>query len=188
MKCLFRIAKNRKQVRCPSIGRWFNICCYTSTVAVVHLYVVSFVTPWTVARQAPLSLEFTRQEYWSGFPFPSPGDHPDIGIKPSSPALQVDYSPLCPQGSPYPYYSAITQNELLVDAQQFRWTFREFCGAEKELNHKMLHFVQFHLYNTSEVTKFWKSTRDWLSGLSDAHKRITLGILVTELFLSWFLW
>ena len=49
-----------------------------------------FVTPWTVARQAPLSVEFPRQEYWSGLPFPSSGDLPDPGIKPRSPALQVD--------------------------------------------------------------------------------------------------
>ena len=47
----------------------------------------SFATPWTVACQAPLSMGFPRQEYWSGFPFPSPGDIPDPGIKPVSPAL-----------------------------------------------------------------------------------------------------
>ena len=46
-----------------------------------------FVTPWTVARQAPLSMEFSRQEYWSGLPFPSPGDLPNPGLKPGSPAL-----------------------------------------------------------------------------------------------------
>ena len=45
-------------------------------------------TPWTVARQAPLSVGFSRQEYWSGLPFPSPGDLPDPGIKSESPALQ----------------------------------------------------------------------------------------------------
>ena len=49
-----------------------------------------FVTPWTVAHQAPPSMEFSRQEYWSGLPFPSPGDLPDPGIEPGSPALQVD--------------------------------------------------------------------------------------------------
>ena len=49
-----------------------------------------FVTPWTVARQAPLSVEFSRQEYWSGFPCPPPGDLPDSGIKPEAPALQAD--------------------------------------------------------------------------------------------------
>ena len=49
-----------------------------------------FATPWTVARQAPLSMGFSRQEYWSGLPFPSPGDLPNPGIKPGSPALQAD--------------------------------------------------------------------------------------------------
>ena len=44
-------------------------------------------TPWTVAHQAPPSMVFSRQEYWSGLPFPSPGDLPDPGIKPRSPAL-----------------------------------------------------------------------------------------------------
>ena len=61
----------------------------------------SFATPWTVACQAPLSRGFSRQEYWSGLPFPSPGDLPDLGIKPTSPALQVDSLPLSHQGS-YP--------------------------------------------------------------------------------------
>ena len=48
----------------------------------------TLVTPWTVACQAPLSMGFSRQEYWSGLPFPSPGDLPDLGIKPRSSALQ----------------------------------------------------------------------------------------------------
>ena len=47
----------------------------------------SFVTPWTVAQQAPLSMGFPRQEYWSELPFPSPGDLPDTVIEPTSPAL-----------------------------------------------------------------------------------------------------
>ena len=46
-----------------------------------------FVTLWTVAYQAPLSVGFSRQQYWSGLPFPSPGDLPNPGIKPESPAL-----------------------------------------------------------------------------------------------------
>ena len=48
------------------------------------------VTPWTVAHQTPLSMGFPRQEYWSGFPFPSPGDLPDPGIETGSPAFQAD--------------------------------------------------------------------------------------------------
>ena len=49
-----------------------------------------FATPWTVAYQAPLSMGFSRQEHWSGLPFPSPGDLPDPGIKLGSPAFQID--------------------------------------------------------------------------------------------------
>ena len=50
-----------------------------------------FVTPWTVVRQAPLSMESSRQEYWSGVPFPSPGELSDPGIEPRPPALQADF-------------------------------------------------------------------------------------------------
>ena len=49
-----------------------------------------FATPWTVAHQAPPSMEFSRQQYWSGLPFPSPGYLPDPGIEPRSPTLQAD--------------------------------------------------------------------------------------------------
>ena len=61
-----------------------------------------FVTQWTVACQAPLSMGFSRQEYWSGLPFSSPGDLPDPGkIEPASPALQADASPSEPPGKPF---------------------------------------------------------------------------------------
>jgi len=48
------------------------------------------VTPWIIAPQAPLSMDFSRPEYWSGYLFPSPGDLPNPGIKPTSPTLQAD--------------------------------------------------------------------------------------------------
>ena len=54
-------------------------------------------TPWTVAHQAPPSVGFSRQEYWSGLPFPSPGDLPNPGIEPRSPALQPDTLPCMKQ-------------------------------------------------------------------------------------------
>ena len=73
--------------------------------AFVYIYIVNllsrvrlFVIPWTVAYQAPLSMEFSRQEYWSGLPFPSPEDLPDPGIKPRSPTLQADTLPSEPPG------------------------------------------------------------------------------------------
>ena len=49
-----------------------------------------FATPWTITYQTPLFMGFSKQEYWNGFPFPSPGDFPDPGLKPRSPALQAD--------------------------------------------------------------------------------------------------
>ena len=58
------------------------------------------MTPWTVAHQAPLSMEFSRQEYWSGLPFLFLGDLPDPGIKAWSSALQADFSLSEPQGKP----------------------------------------------------------------------------------------
>ena len=57
-----------------------------------------FATLWTVAHQAPPSVGFSRQEYWSGLPFPSPGDLPNPGIEPRSPALQADTLPSEPPG------------------------------------------------------------------------------------------
>ena len=59
-----------------------------------------FATPWTVAYQAPLSTGFSRQECWSGLPFPSPGDLPDPGNEPGSPALQADALPSELPGKP----------------------------------------------------------------------------------------
>ena len=67
-------------------------------------HVQLFATPWTVAYKAPLSMEFSRKEYWSGLPFPSPGDLPDPGIEPRSPALQVDALPSEPPGKSQKYF------------------------------------------------------------------------------------
>ena len=58
-------------------------------------------TLWTIAHQASLSMEFSRQEYWSGLQFPSPGDLPNPGIEPSFLALQADSLPIEPLGKPF---------------------------------------------------------------------------------------
>ena len=57
-----------------------------------------FATPWTLAYQTPQSMEFSRQEYWSGLPFLSPGDFPNPGIEPRAPTLQADALPSEPPG------------------------------------------------------------------------------------------
>ena len=69
----------RREAWCGLLQPWQNHSC-------VRL----FATPWTVAHQAPPSMGFSRQEYWRGLPLPSPGDLPDPGIEPRSPALEAD--------------------------------------------------------------------------------------------------
>ena len=60
----------------------------------------TFVTPWTVACQAPLSMGFSRQEYWNGLPFPPAGDLPDPGVEPVSPTLEADFFFFKPSSEP----------------------------------------------------------------------------------------
>ena len=71
-------------------GKPIFVCTYVFSSVQSLSRVRLFVTPWTVAHQAPPSMEFSRQEYWSGLPFPSPGDLPYPGIEPGSPALEAD--------------------------------------------------------------------------------------------------
>ena len=72
----------------------------------------SFATPWSVARQVPLSIGFSRQEYWSGLPFPPPGDLPDPGIKPGSPALVGKVLPLSHQGRHLSVYTRLCTQHM----------------------------------------------------------------------------
>ena len=77
---------------------------YKCTPVIMNVLAVSCVrlsvTPWTITHKAPLSMEFSMQQYWSGLPFPSPGNLPNQGIKPGSPALKADSLPSQPPGKP----------------------------------------------------------------------------------------
>ena len=75
-------------------SKWEKLCTWKWKWSRVLLFTI----PWTIAHQAPLSMGFSRQECWSGLPFPSSGDLPGPGIKPPSPALQADASPSEPPG------------------------------------------------------------------------------------------
>ena len=91
----------------PALPADFYQLSYQGSLKILHggggLFAQScltLATPWTVACQAPLSMGFSRQEYWSGLPFPSAGDLPDPEIEQASPAWQVDSLPQSPLGSP----------------------------------------------------------------------------------------
>ena len=83
--------------------RKVNMLIWEDVRTIIYSCQDIFVTPWTVAHQAPLSMGFSRQEYWSGLPFPSPGDLPNPGIEPSSLALQADALTSEPPGKPKIY-------------------------------------------------------------------------------------
>ena len=78
--------------------KFSGLCMCAWSFSCIHLFGIL----WTVARQAPLSMGLSRQEYWSGLPFPSPGHLPDTGIKPGTPWLRVVSLPSEPPGKPHP--------------------------------------------------------------------------------------
>ena len=80
-----------------------------------------FATSWTVACQVPLSMGFSRQEYWSGLPFPSPGDFLNTGIEPSSPSLQADSLYSEPPGKPTTTYHKDTVWSKKHQGESLRW-------------------------------------------------------------------
>ena len=84
-----------------------------------------FVAPWTVTRQAPLSMGFSRQEYWTGLPFPSQGDLPDPGIELGSPTLQEILYCLSHRGIP-----------------QIEWCFKDQKVLARRLSNMLLYFFE----------------------------------------------
>ena len=87
-------------------GHWTS--CFSKVRVKSLSRVLLFATPWTAAYQAPPSMGFSRQECWSGLPFPSPGDLPDPGIEPRSPSLQADALPPSEPPGKFPKFSPIT--------------------------------------------------------------------------------
>ena len=112
--------------------RYISVCVHTQLLSCVQL----FATPQIVACQAPLSMGFSTQEYWSGLPFYSPIDLPDTGIKPRSPALQGN-SLVCPTREAHVQVQIPIQIYFLISAM--RVTFL------------MVQWLRFHLPNAGGV-------------------------------------
>ena len=95
------------------------------------------MTPWTAAYQAPLSMGFSKQEYWSGLPFPSPGDLPDSGIEPRSPALQADTLLFEPPGKPSPLNLKPLHGKHHCHGKEAcvtQWSHEPSCAGPPKLN------------------------------------------------------
>ena len=114
--------------------KYVYMCCMLSRVQF-------FATPWTVAWKASLSMEFSRQEYWSGFPFPAPGDLPDPRIAPKSPALSGGSLPLSHLGSPHSgLRDQALKLTLLCFFSMFLWNW-ETVGKWLSMSTGLFHFI-----------------------------------------------
>ena len=135
-KCIYvcidkKIHRGQKQRRAMETRKW-NSKCY------LFSHVQLFVNPWTVACQAPLSMGFSRQEYWSGLLRPPPGNLPDPGIEPTSPALQGDSLPSEPsiwraERAPIPPRRLWSTNQANCLTQKEP---RTYTGGSQESNYK----------------------------------------------------
>ena len=96
------------------IALYLCLCVFVLTLSGVQL----FATPWTGARQVPLSMGFSRQEYWSGLPFPPPGDLPDPGIGLASPALAGRFLTIEPPGKPHICIYSYTNG---IPCREYSW-------------------------------------------------------------------
>ena len=131
-----------------------------------------FATPWTVAYQNPPSMGFSRQEYWSGLPFPSPGDLPDPGIEPPSPALQADAFPSEPPGKSW-WISLVSEPEWNKQKwmRSTLWWLRlatEFRGvlSTKKANFNVTQASAPCTLNTIKICPVHKLTIPFLSSVS----------------------
>ena len=100
-----------------------------------------YTTLRTVAHQAPPSMGFSRQEYWSGLPFPSPGDLPDPGIEPRSPALQADALTSEPPGKPMYRHKHLVYIFIMINVELFTCLLAICTSLEKRLFRSFAHFV-----------------------------------------------
>ena len=122
----------------------------------------SFATSWTAACQAPLSMGFPMQEYWSGLPFPSPGDLSDPGIELGSPASAgVDSLPLSHQGSPHWNISKPWKKEILT---QVTTQMKLEDIMLSEISHHTENTVWFNLYAVSKRIKMRETAGWWPPG------------------------
>ena len=131
------------------IWRWACHSCHTTEQSMHSGMSDSFVTPWTVAYQAHLSMEFSRQEYWSELPFSTPGDLPDPGIKPTSlasPALVGGFFTTVPPGKPLSLLIRSAAQSCLTLCDPMN---RSTPGLP--VHHQLPEFTQTHVHRVSDA-------------------------------------
>ena len=131
-------------------------------------HVQLFGTPWTVAHRGPLSMEFARQDYWSGLPFPSPGDLPNPGSEPeslASPALAGIFFTTTPPGSPIHTTSWIPRGLLWIPRG-----LQSGKSRPQSFHSIWFHYITFHL-KLIKLKKWRSESRRWWGGEEAAEKQ-----------------
>ena len=150
----------------------------------------SLRTPWNIAHQAPLSMEFFRQEYWSRLPFPSPGDLLDPGIKSRSPALQADSLLSESPGKPirsvmlnkYNVLSSSTMIKIWINYIQFWWAHRWHCFYFLIFNWRItaLQYCLGFCHTTGWISRKYTDT-PFLLNLPPPHLTSNFGELIDDI-------
>ena len=149
-----------------------NIFSYVLKVKSLS-HIQLFVTPWTVAYQAPLSMGLSRQEYWSGLPFPSPGNLPNPGIEPRSPALRADALLSEPPGKPKTSLNSLKLKTIVCvlsmcvdlrvcvhsDTPSLMW--KEVKIFKMNLYEYPVHHGKFYFQKASLNYMFWITLSFW---------------------------
>ena len=130
-----------------------------------------FETPWTIAGQAPLSMGFSRQEYWGGLSFPSPGNLPDLGIESVSPALQADSLPSEPPGKPDDQQM---QKKVLTKFGTHLWLKKKLQKVDVEGTHLNIIKAIFdkpsaNIILSGEKLKAFSLRPEWDKGVHSPH-------------------
>ena len=146
---------------------------------------VSFVTPWTVAHQAPLSIEFLRQEQWSRLPFPFPGHLPKPGIKPSSSALQADSLPWSHPESLRKETSTRFSSICFHEKETYSKCIRSVCMPKTQIQARIFqkHTKQkkyFKVRKKAHVSVYGLSFIS-LGDLEQSHYSLTLNVLICKM-------
>ena len=134
-----------------------------------------FAIPWTVAYRPPQFMEFSRQEYWSGLPFPSPWDLPDPGIEPGSPALRADTLPSEPPGKSIALQTTFEKRPI---ESGFQTDGKTFSSSHNKMKHKLnVHWdIIFHLSDWEQSQTFtvycWQDCRE--TGTPETENRLLL--------------
>ena len=131
----------------------------------------SFAIPWTLAHPAPLSMDFPRQEYWSGLPCPPPGDLPDPGIQPASPALAGRFFTTEPPGKPSKILIPILKLNMSLQIMSRESKEKLFCTINNKNTFQSMMFYQRLDYlfihqlenNTIPLLSYGEVTKEYIA-------------------------